>query len=93
MKNINCENYLCVYFYNGFCRLENITLSVGGLCNSCIYIDIDEKYLDQQRKKIAEIIKKLIKFYTFITKPEDTFFGYSSGLFFYYFTNSGFIRL
>lgn len=57
MKDIKCENYFCVYFYKGLCRLEAINLSVTGLCNSCIYVDVDEIYLNKQREKLLAILK------------------------------------
>lgn len=57
MRNIVCENYLCAYFFNGVCRLESINLSVAGLCSSCIYIDIDETYLRQQREKLLKLLE------------------------------------
>ena len=35
----------------GKCILENINLSIEGLCNDCIYVDISEDKLKKLRKE------------------------------------------
>lgn len=51
MGMINCENFFCIYYDMGKCMLENIDLSIEGLCSDCIYIDIDEDELKRLRKE------------------------------------------
>ncbi len=57
VKTIKCENYFCVYFCDGMCRLEQLDLSITGACCSCIYVDIDEAYLNRQREKLLSSLR------------------------------------
>ena len=38
-----CENLFCIYWENGECVLDEVTLDCQGKCNECIYIKLDEK--------------------------------------------------
>ena len=37
---ICCENNFCLYWQDDTCLLENISLSLQGVCQSCVCVDI-----------------------------------------------------
>ena len=49
-----CENIFCIYWFNKKCLLEEITLDMQGRCECCIYVDIDENILKEERYKILK---------------------------------------
>lgn len=49
---MNCENNFCIYWEDGNCELDEISLDIQGRCMECIYVDIDEEVLSENRKKI-----------------------------------------
>ncbi len=49
-----CENIFCIYWSNKKCLLDEVSLNVQGNCESCIYINIDETTLKNQRKKLLK---------------------------------------
>ena len=51
---ISCENQFCIYFEDNTCLFGAISLDATGLCTSCIYVNIDEAHLAEQRKKLRE---------------------------------------
>ncbi len=59
LKKIQCENYFCIYFYKGICRLDNICISTNGTCDCCIYVDISEEYLEDQRDKLLKMYDEM----------------------------------
>ena len=48
---MQCENLYCIYWADNECVLENITLNIKGICQSCIYAEIEEGILHQRRKQ------------------------------------------
>ena len=48
---MNCENIFCIYWEKNKCILDDISLDIIGNCDSCIYIDLSEKELEEYRKK------------------------------------------
>ena len=48
---MKCENIFCVYWRGRECLLDNITLDIQGKCECCVYVDIDDNVLREQRKK------------------------------------------
>lgn len=48
---MNCENCFCIYYENGQCLLENISLNILGMCENCVTINIDEETLQKEREK------------------------------------------
>ena len=55
---MQCENYFCIYFDNNSCILSNVSLDVTGLCQDCIYLNIDKNVLNSEREKTLEYYKK-----------------------------------
>lgn len=53
---MKCANYLCVYSSNGECVLEDISLDISGICESCILISIPK---DDLKKYKEEVLKRL----------------------------------
>lgn len=51
---MQCDNIFCVYWSKEKCALEEITLNAYGTCESCIYVDIDEKLLERKREEFFE---------------------------------------
>ncbi len=53
---MNCENNFCIYQQNNKCLFDEIELDITGICQSCIYVDIPikelENYKSLQREKI-----------------------------------------
>ena len=52
MKDIRCENYLCMYMEDEKCLLDEIALDVCGVCQDCIYIEIPEDEIERIKKKM-----------------------------------------
>ena len=46
---LKCENRFCVYWKEDLCTLDEIELNILGMCESCIYIDIDDDVLNELR--------------------------------------------
>ena len=53
---MKCENCFCVYWSDRICLLDEIEIGFAGMCESCIYINIDSEALDKIR---AEQLKRL----------------------------------
>ncbi len=51
---MRCENYFCVYWEDESCTVENIYLDILGCCQTCIYVDIPEDLLEEQRQKYLD---------------------------------------
>lgn len=47
---MNCENIFCIYWEKDKCILDNINLDISGVCQSCIYIELNDKVLETYRK-------------------------------------------
>ena len=48
---MDCENIFCVYWKEGKCEFESVSLDIMGNCSTCIYIKLDEGILEKQREK------------------------------------------
>ena len=46
-----CDTSLCIYWNEGNCILNEISIDSLGMCDSCIYVDIDEAELSKLLKK------------------------------------------
>ena len=51
---ICCENNFCLYWQDDTCLLENISLSLQVVCQSCVCVDIGGSLLDALRQKQLE---------------------------------------
>lgn len=51
MKELKCENTFCIYQYEDTCELGSINLDIQGNCTDCIYVNIDEKTLNELKEK------------------------------------------
>ena len=49
-----CENLFCIYQQEGECLLHEIQLDRAGVCTSCIYPNIDQTYLKQEKLKLLQ---------------------------------------
>lgn len=52
---MDCETTLCIYWQQGRCCLDEISIDSRGHCQDCIYVTIEEKELYQKRQ---ELLKK-----------------------------------
>ena len=48
---MKCENCFCIYEENGSCTLQDIELDIQGLCKECIYINIENRELQNLKFK------------------------------------------
>lgn len=51
MKKLFCENIFCIYQREGECILADIHLDIQGDCTDCIYVNIDEDFLNDAKQK------------------------------------------
>ncbi len=51
---MQCENEFCIYWEDGECILEDISIDIGGRCDDCIYVNIPEEQLKTARKEILD---------------------------------------
>ena len=51
---MECENIFCVYQKDNKCKLDKITLDIQGNCTSCIYVNINEKTLDNYKNEYKD---------------------------------------
>ncbi|MBQ1991314.1 MAG: hypothetical protein II233_00865 [Clostridia bacterium] len=49
---MRCENIFCIYCLRKECTLNEISLDIQGNCENCIYVDIDENILEEQKKEV-----------------------------------------
>lgn len=54
---MNCDNIFCVYNLEKNCSIDNVTMDANGMCQDCIYINLEDKILNQQKLKILNRIK------------------------------------
>lgn len=47
-----CENKFCIYNEDHSCILDEIELDITGLCQSCIYANIDDETLEKAKKEL-----------------------------------------
>lgn len=55
---MRCENIFCIYCSRKECTLNEISLDVQGNCENCIYVDIDENILEEQKRSIFNETEK-----------------------------------
>ena len=55
---ICCENIFCIYWDSDKCLLDSVKHDIQGRCDSCIYIDINERKLKKFRKAHLEKIEQ-----------------------------------
>lgn len=51
MTQLSCENKFCIYQKLGKVILKSVQLDVQGNCLDCIYINIDEDFLNDLKEK------------------------------------------
>ena len=55
---MTCQNIFCIYQRNNECILEEISLDIIGICDNCIYVDIDTKMLNELKENQLRNIEK-----------------------------------
>ncbi len=55
---MNCENEFCIYQQQGRCTLKNIELDIMGQCKECIYVEINQEFLQKLKENLRENIDK-----------------------------------
>ncbi len=53
---MRCENKFCIYQIKNICLLGETEIDHNGLCKNCVYLEIDEEYLENMK---AENSKKV----------------------------------
>ena len=51
---MECMNKFCIYQENKECTLESISLDIRGMCDDCIYTNIPEEILENEKEKILK---------------------------------------
>lgn len=51
---MNCANRFCIYWTDEKCSLDSVSLDITGMCEDCIYVNIEESVLQTYRKKLLE---------------------------------------
>jgi len=54
---MQCEKLFCVYNCKNKCRLKQISVNALGMCDDCILISLEEKFLNAEKKKQLEKIE------------------------------------
>lgn len=52
-----CENVFCIYQSKGTCILKDINIDNSGMCDSCIYIDLNSDKLEKYKQKLLNDFK------------------------------------
>ena len=55
---MNCENTFCIYQAYGSCTLEIISINNLGMCEECIYPEIEKDVLEQAKINLLEKYEK-----------------------------------
>jgi len=48
---MNCENNYCIYNKENTCRVSPITINSLGMCDECIIISLDDKFLNEEKER------------------------------------------
>ena len=59
MMKIKCGNEFCIYFENGSCILDSVSLDEMGICEEILLISAEEKWLAEKRKELLEKFEQL----------------------------------
>lgn len=51
---MQCENIFCIYSKNGNCILNINNLDLQGCCKDCIYVNISEDLLSEEKSKMLD---------------------------------------
>ena len=51
---MQCENIFCIYWAENECILDNVTLDIKGICQSCVYVEVEENDLRSCRRKALQ---------------------------------------
>lgn len=51
---MRCENLFCIYYENDACTLSEISLSIQGACEACIYVSMDDAVLKRARDALLQ---------------------------------------
>ena len=51
---MNCANIFCIYNLKNKCILKKITINLYGICDDCIYPNIDEKILEEAKTELLK---------------------------------------
>lgn len=55
---MKCENYFCVYYFDGCCSIDEVSLDIGGRCQECIYLEPPQNQLEICREKLLVKLEK-----------------------------------
>ena len=51
---MECLNYFCIYQKDEKCILDNISINMVGMCDSCIYTTIDDNVLEDAKNRLLD---------------------------------------
>lgn len=53
-KTMKCEFKFCIYNENNKCTLDEISVNFYGVCDSALYVEIDEETLEKSKMQTKE---------------------------------------
>jgi len=51
---MTCEFDLCIYYSDGLCTVDEISINSLGMCDACVAVNIPESYLRKKRREVLE---------------------------------------
>lgn len=54
MKKIACEAMYCVYWQNGCCSLDGISIDNAGRCEASIFVDVSHDILNAMKEQMLK---------------------------------------
>lgn len=56
---MRCENDFCIYWSGNVCLLEEISLDVRGVCQESVFVELEETFLNEQRKTFRKRVEDI----------------------------------
>ena len=57
-ETMRCANRFCIYYRKGRCLAEDISINSAGVCEDCVYVEIDERDLQARRANLLEKMQR-----------------------------------
>ena len=65
---MRCKNKFCIYYRKERCMAEEIAINSVGMCEDCVYVEIDESELKVKR---ADLLTKIEREYQHLMRHEN----------------------
>ena len=54
-----CENHFCIYWEDNQCVLKSISLDIQGICQDCIYVELEQFTMDNAREQMRKKFERM----------------------------------